>query len=456
MIWKRRNWLVLLLALALSANATGGQEIEVRPQGGWIGITIDFVTSLVNGEERTVAAIVEVVDGSPAMAAGIRVGDTITHLDRKSVSERTFSALTRSLEPGDLVPMTLNREGQTREVVVETRPWPSHLTVVTPDVGEWVIRMDSMKGAILENLDSLRLSFTGIRLDSLGEMSVEIMRAPRASVDSARIGFVFQWSQPFFDTLHAMPNALALVPETALPFEAFLVQSEATDSLKEELRMVRKALTEVRRRELTRLSELQAQGRGQVGGLVRGDDLIQKLREEEEALLEEHAHLNDQIRSRSEEEMKRRWVETQAELEEQMAMAQQAQMESRVRERMTDQREASLRAREAYEEALVLSSRRPLTPLILGQSFVAGAQLYPLTPWLSETFQVDEGVVVWEVLEGTPADEAGLRGGDVIVRVGGEPVSSLEELRFGLGFLQSPLRIRVIRKGEPLEIVIRK
>jgi hypothetical protein len=458
MIWKRRIWLTLLLALALPAGAIA-QQVMVTPKGGWIGITIDFVTSYVSEAQRTVVLIREVVEGSPAMAAGIQVGDTVTHLDGRPISQKLFSALTRSLEPGDLVPMTLNREGQTREVVVETGPWPARVTIQNPDVGEWEIKLDSVRGAILQNLDSLRLSFTGLRLDTLGAMSLEILRVPPPLDQSGQIGFVFQWQESFFDTLAVMPEVFTLAPEAALPFDAYLIQSEATDSLKEDLRQVRKALTEVRRRELTRLSELQGVSRGQVGELVRSDELIQKLREEEEALVQEHELLNERIQRLSQEEMKRRWVDNQAEFQEHLELAQRAQMEARVQARELSEERAAAgtqRARAAYEEALALSGRRPLTPLIVGQSFVAGAKLYPMTPWLAEVFQVDEGVVVWEVIEGTPAHEAGLVGGDVIIRVGGEPVSSLEEVRFGMGYFETPLTIRVIRKGDPVEITIRK
>jgi len=101
-------------------------------------------------------------------------------------------------------------------------------------------------------------------------------------------------------------------------------------------------------------------------------------------------------------------------------------------------------------------SRRPLSHIIVGQSFVAGAQLTPLNPGLAEYFQVDRGVLVTEVLDGTPASEAGILAGDVIIRVGTQDVSSLNDLRFGIGYFERPLRLRVIRKGSPMEIVIER
>ena len=69
---------------------------------------------------------------------------------------------------------------------------------------------------------------------------------------------------------------------------------------------------------------------------------------------------------------------------------------------------------------------------------------------------MDAGVLVTEVLEETPASKAGLVAGDVIVRVGGEDVTSLRDLRFGIGYFERPIKLRVVRKGSPIDIVIGK
>jgi S1-C subfamily serine protease len=80
----------------------------------------------------------------------------------------------------------------------------------------------------------------------------------------------------------------------------------------------------------------------------------------------------------------------------------------------------------------------------------------PLNSQLAEYFPVDEGVFVVQVVEGSPAAEAGLQGGDIIVNVAGEEVNSLSDLRFSLSAFEGPIQIRVIRKGEPVEILIRR
>ncbi len=59
----------------------------------------------------------------------------------------------------------------------------------------------------------------------------------------------------------------------------------------------------------------------------------------------------------------------------------------------------------------------------------------------ARTFQVVR------VVEGSPAHRAGLAPEDVIVRIGGEPASSLTEFRIRLG--------RLIRRGRPEMQVVR-
>ncbi len=99
---------------------------------------------------------------------------------------------------------------------------------------------------------------------------------------------------------------------------------------------------------------------------------------------------------------------------------------------------------------------RTRSPVILGQNIMLGAQLAPLNAQLAEYFPVDEGVFVVEVMKGTPASDAGLQGGDIIVRVAGDEVTSLSDFRSSLGVIERPFRIQVIRKGDRVEILIQK
>ena len=81
---------------------------------------------------------------------------------------------------------------------------------------------------------------------------------------------------------------------------------------------------------------------------------------------------------------------------------------------------------------------------------------YVVRPWLGVslytvdqiairqvTLTVDKGVLLVQVVAGSPADKAGLKEGDVIVSIGGNDVTAVEELT---QFLHSS------KIGEPLEI----
>jgi iron complex transport system substrate-binding protein len=59
-----------------------------------------------------------------------------------------------------------------------------------------------------------------------------------------------------------------------------------------------------------------------------------------------------------------------------------------------------------------------------------GVEPAELTPQVAERFDIDtdEGVLVFSVVEGSPAAHAGLRAGDVIIAVDGEPLRAVEDL----------------------------
>lgn len=81
-----------------------------------------------------------------------------------------------------------------------------------------------------------------------------------------------------------------------------------------------------------------------------------------------------------------------------------------------------------------------------------GLQMAHLTPEIARQLraETDAGVLVIEVVPGGPAQQAGMRPGDVIVSVDGEPVDSVEAF---LGALRARrpgdrLKVEVIRDGE--------
>ena len=64
-----------------------------------------------------------------------------------------------------------------------------------------------------------------------------------------------------------------------------------------------------------------------------------------------------------------------------------------------------------------------------GMNTVAGAQLAALTDGLARTVGVQRGVLVTQSAVGSPAFRSGLSDGDVIVRVSGEPVRTVADVR---------------------------
>ncbi|MFO8173424.1 MAG: PDZ domain-containing protein [Longimicrobiales bacterium] len=434
-------WIVLL-ALAFPGLGTTQEVVTLQTNRGWIGITFNYAMGLISGEERTVVVIEDVVNGSPAEEAGLRVGDTLTHIDGQPVSQRVFASL-GTLEVGDLVRMTVRRNNRPVEILVEAGSRQPRGWVLMPNSGEMVVHLDSMRGAILENLDSLRLNIARVGPDSLGRVSVSFLEPPtKGGGEGGQRNFIFRF--PPMDSLEAM-GGFFLPEALAVPLEALVAETAETDSLKVKLQQLRRALTEVRRAELTRLRELRGSLQRPIEEIAGSDEKLRQLRTRERELLEEQALANQQLRRLSDEIVRRRMARIQEEQTEALARIRESRLRSG-----TEAEEAQRVFREQYE------SRRPLSHVFVGQSFVAGAQLTPLNPALAEYFHVEEGVLVTEVLEGTPAAQAGMQSGDVIVRVGSETVSSLDDLRFAVGYLDRPLRIRVVRKGSPMEIVIGK
>ncbi len=86
-----------------------------------------------------------------------------------------------------------------------------------------------------------------------------------------------------------------------------------------------------------------------------------------------------------------------------------------------------------------------------GTAIVAGAELTRLNDGLREYFGADRGVLVLSVANGTPAAQAGLRSGDVIVKIDGDDVTAPAALRAALVRAQKGderrLKLEVVRKN---------
>ena len=82
-------------------------------------------------------------------------------------------------------------------------------------------------------------------------------------------------------------------------------------------------------------------------------------------------------------------------------------------------------------------------------------QLEPDSPYF-EGSAVNHGAYIAEVIEGLPAVKAGVREGDIIIAVAGEPVTMEIDLRNRIYFHEPGERVTldILRDGEVLQIEV--
>ena len=75
-----------------------------------------------------------------------------------------------------------------------------------------------------------------------------------------------------------------------------------------------------------------------------------------------------------------------------------------------------------------------------------------LTPELAEAFDIDQqkGVVVARVEEGSPADKAGMKAGDIIISVNGDAIEDSADVRNVIGLIRvgTKIDIEIVRNGK--------
>ena len=85
-----------------------------------------------------------------------------------------------------------------------------------------------------------------------------------------------------------------------------------------------------------------------------------------------------------------------------------------------------------------------------------GAQAQDLTPELAQAFDLKQGrgAVITQVDPGSPADKAGLKAGDIVIEVDGEPVRDANTLRNAIGLLRigSKVHMTVLREGKRVSL----
>lgn len=483
-------WAGIALSLGITvlpANAAGQVReskvfvrTQVRPtivmersDRGWMGVSINItVTTDGTGADQTVVKVVQTVDGSPAAQAGMLPGDVIVRIDEEPLTFQNWESLTGNMAIGDRVVFGVRGEDDRSRTIVLTagaRPdftLPSGVSDRLEAVREsFEARLESARG-VWATQDHVRLLISG---DSIEEVSNRILDQARRNAVAFRSGPQFRepsvavsvptvpaapgalgevsvtlgsrgflwsfggdsvqgWSNS--EPILAAPNveaggrySVVLSAESALPFEYLLLSSQEADSLKTAVIRLRTELstlheaTQTRELEIVDIITQQAQELGET------DVRLNRLRSDNNRVTEELS----QVAAR---------------------LAEVGSLERRERE---EQRRTEVTERTAVVHI------RPMTAGLVGRNFVGGAQFSDLNPRLSEYFGADRGVLVIDVLRGTPAFKAGLVPGDVVFRVANTDVESVVAFRAALKEAYARERsaiLALIRKRQPLLVTL--
>jgi membrane-associated protease RseP (regulator of RpoE activity) len=90
-----------------------------------------------------------------------------------------------------------------------------------------------------------------------------------------------------------------------------------------------------------------------------------------------------------------------------------------------------------------------------GMGTIAGAQVTTMNQDLGDTFGVDRGLLVLKVLPGTPAEQSGLRGGDVVLSANGTAIGEPLTLQRAINNARTrELQLSIVRRKKPLTILL--
>jgi hypothetical protein len=310
--------------------------------------------------------------------------------------------------PGQEFTLVLLRGGEEVTVELVTAERPGSFTMVQgANAVTWNAEVDSLTRKILVTADSLKVGLRLLdgegravfRADSLvavgpeGVASASTVRIRRG--DGEEIHVVRPGGETSFR--FKVPEA-----DEPAPFGVFIARTPRTDSLLTQRSQLRYEIEKVRRADVVRKRELAAESGTTESRISERDPRLAGLVRTREQLTAELVVLEEELARAGLEGLARRTAAPEA-------------------------------AGEVYVRTLPEPPRvRAVSPYLFGERFVAGAELTNLNPQLAEYFPVSEGVLVTEVVPGSPAYEAGLKGGDVIIRVGDTEVDSVNSLRQAL------------------------
>ena len=412
---------VAVLVAGVGPSAQG--QVRVRAEQGpaastpgWIGISFDVLSD--DSGRSTDVIISDVSPGSPAQRAGIRPGDRVLSINELSSTRELASLSDRlHLAPGDAVRIDIERNGRRHRMELHADRRPE--SVVTGTM--FTYGSDAMVETWYQAMDSLRVEIVTGSGPVVAGSGQNVRVFSRESGDgNARVRVVTSSDGGVTVDRRGAVQA---------PFEFFVFRGEAHDSLREEMVEVNRVLADLDTRLRERQRELSLVKRRDREGRLGDDVELRRL----SAAREEAA-----VRS--------------AALESAMAEAARATAGLEYAERTPGVASTTSRRPEGWERSR--EEFRPLTPYLLGRNRVAGAEVVEVKPEMAPYFGVQGGVLITEVVEGTPASMAGLVPGDVITHIDQVVVRSVEAFRFGVSQAQATLPITLVRRGVAVQLLL--
>jgi membrane-associated protease RseP (regulator of RpoE activity) len=380
-------------------------SVSTEP-GGWIGISLTQTAyTMASGDVIADVTIDRVWEGSPAEEAGIMPGDRIIRINGEAVDPARSMEQLKST-PGQEFTLVLLRGGEEVTVELVTAERPGSFTMVQgANAVTWNAEVDSLTRKILVTADSLKV---GLRLLD-GEGRAVFRADSLVAVGPEGVASTVRIRRGDGEEIHVVrpggeTSFRFRVPEAdePAPFGVFIARTPRTDSLLTQRSQLRDEIEKVRRTEVARKRELAAESGTTESRVSERDPRLAGLIRTREQLTAELVVVEEELARAGLEGLARRTAAPDA-------------------------------AGEVYVRTLPEPPRvRAVSPYLFGERFVAGAELTNLNPQLAEYFPVSEGVLVTEVVPGSPAYEAGLKGGDVIIRVGDTEVDSVNALRQAL------------------------
>jgi membrane-associated protease RseP (regulator of RpoE activity) len=424
------------LGMGLAADASGQQQPVVvprHPSAGWIGFSYNVVVPI--GSDSGPRIVVErIVDGSPAEEAGFRAGDVLLSINGRDATPAVFDRLRSRLAPGDSVTLEILRGDWRRTIPLVAAPQPSDRMVALPR--DLFLRVTST----LERLDSIRVQISATGDGKVSTMIVSgsapaLILDPDVRVRRSVSGDSTSNRWPV--ATYSWTGELSVTPDEAKegkPFRIFVLQQERPDSLRARISNLEIEVREVREEESRRLRALD-RSMGAGAGSVQEDEILRTHAARRAELEGEVERLREALKE---------------------AFPDIATAFTRLRGFDQELRATVQSDRVDVPNAVIgglSSAPRPLSAHIWGENRVAGARIVALNPELAAYFEVDGGLLVTDVTPGTPAADGGIQAGDVILRVGGGVVATVDDVRRALvSHRAGPVPVLLVRRGEEIQV----